>query len=241
MSERRFYTEPALVDPGQSVLFLPEEETHHAVRVLRLQEGDEISVIDGNYVYQGVIASVKDRRASVSIVSKKPATTPKPSITLVQAVPKGKKADFIVEKAVEMGVDSVIFVKSERSVSPVSAGKLERWRKIALAAAKQSKRDTIANIEVADGFEIVPVDDDTTGFVLHPEADQSLDGLSPAQINRTGRIILYVGPEGGFSGSEIEALKNHRYLPVRFKTPVLRTETAPIVALSVIMFLAGRL
>lgn len=241
VAERRFYTEPSLVDLNNSILFLPEEETHHAVRVLRLVEGDEVSVIDGNYIYRGLIASTAGRKASVTIIDKRPAARSTPAVTLVQSVPKGKKADFIVEKSVELGVDRILFVKSERSVGEVSQKKLERWQKIAVAAAKQSKRDTVAKVQISDGLEIIEIGSRDAGFVLHPEAEQTLEAALPAEMKQADNLIIYIGPEGGFSKTEIDTLQTYHYLPVRLKTPVLRTETAPIAALSVLMFLAGRL
>jgi 16S rRNA (uracil1498-N3)-methyltransferase len=232
--ERRFYTYPELV--SDEYLILPEEEAYHAIKVLRLRPDDLITVIDGENVYTGRIEKISKKNLRVKIEAKKKALHQRPEIVLYQAFAKGKKADFIVEKATEAGVDEVIFFPSEYSVSIYDDEKIKRLNKIALQASKQSKRDFAPRVRRLERFELPKLKRNELGYLFDPEGDV-FTAKGPASTVTLSRIYLFVGPEGGFSKSEKEASAKMGFNVVRLNFPVLRTETAALAAVLLAGFL----
>lgn len=237
MVERRFITYPELVDRKRKIIRLPEEEAHHASRVLRLKEGDEVTVIDGLHIYFGRIADSRLRSFTVVFDSEVKVERTYPEIVLCQAYAKGKKADFIVEKATEAGADKIIFFRSEHAVSYYDETKLKRLSKVAWQASKQSKRPYPPEVEGKDGFYLPEIGEDELGLVLDPEG-------SPVELKELAcgerlirKLYIFVGPEGGFSKREKEKFKEKGFLLVRLNLPVLRTETAALASVVLASFL----
>src|SRR5262245_56095242 len=153
----RFYI-PGPHSPG-SLIRLPEEESHHATRVLRLGVGSLVQVFDGvGHEFAGTILAVDKKAVTVEIgASVKPADEARVSVTLVQAVLKGDKMDDVVRDAVMLGVAAVQPVVTERAETTIAAlvrgHRLERWRRIALASVKQSRRAVLPEIRRPLTFE----------------------------------------------------------------------------------------
>lgn len=217
------------------------EDAKHISKSLRLSVGEEITLCDGKgFDYHGRIAEVGDT-VSVDILSKcETKSEPSSKITLFQAMPKGDKMEFIIQKSVELGVCEIVPVLTERCISRPDAKsikkKLERYNKIALEAAKQSGRGIVPKvidmITLEEAVKILP----KKAIVFYENGGSRLKELVDETTLNLG---VFVGSEGGFSAKEIEFLKNHGVMPATLGERILRCETAPICGISVILSLTG--
>lgn len=229
---------------GEGVV-LSLEESHHVARVLRLKVGDVIEVFDGRGgCRQARIKSIGKRDAHVMFVSPKEVfAKPVPRITLAVVPPKGQRMDTLVQMMQEIGLDELIPIISEHSGSrKVSTNRFERWRRISIAAAKQSGANYLVEIGTQTYFsELVgrAPDWDLT-LVCHtgPKCPQLRDVL-PGHA-APGKILLVVGPEGGFSAQEVAEAQQAGCTAVKLPAPTLRVETAAVFALSALCYQFGR-
>ncbi|MCX7832294.1 MAG: 16S rRNA (uracil(1498)-N(3))-methyltransferase [Actinobacteria bacterium] len=229
MSERRFFTFPELVDENNGYLRLPDDEIHHALNVLRLRKGSKIVVIDGSTVYHGRIEKASKKDFLVSIEKSSPVIKKEPKIVLWQAFVKGKKASFVVEKATEAGVDEIVFFPAERSIANYESAKLEKLKKVAIQASKQSKRDYAPSIRFEESFYNLFLDDNRIGLVLDFDGEElSIKNLM--QEKPVKEVNIFIGPEGGFTENERKVFVNKGLRSIRLDLPVLRTETAALAA-----------
>lgn len=215
---------------------LPDDLAHHAVRVLRLRHGSPIVLFDGRGGHYPAVLEVDGRQAWAQLGERVDAGAELPVRTvLVQGIAGGDKMDWIIEKAVEMGVAELVPVTARRSVIQLSAERREKrlrhWRRIAVAASEQCGRDRI--MEVAEPQSLAQwleaADPALLRLACHPDART---GLAEAVQGHDGPLALMVGPEGGWSDEEL-ALMNERGLSaVRFGRRVLRTETAGIALMA---------
>ncbi|MCG3146786.1 MAG: Ribosomal RNA small subunit methyltransferase E [Verrucomicrobiae bacterium] len=223
----RFYL-PNFQQPALSTA-----ETHHATHVLRLKSGDIVNVFDG----RGHEAQCRFNEAGKLTILQQTQTLPLPCrITLAQAVPK-KNMDLIVEKATELGVATIIPLLSERTIVRLdeNAGKLDRWREIALESCKQCGNNWLPVIEPPRK---VPAFLAGTGASdlkliasLQPGAQPLKTILGPT---RPRSVLILIGPEGDFTPAEISSAKNAGCLPLSLGPLVLRAETAAIYTLSIL-------
>jgi 16S rRNA (uracil1498-N3)-methyltransferase len=220
-------------------------EFRHLQRVLRLREGDGVTLFDDAGIeHEGVIVSLSPRVATVRITaSAAPARESPIAVTLYQGVPKGRKMDLIVEKATELGAVSIVpFVSAFGTTSVAAAqSKRERWQRIALAAAKQSGRTTIPEIGATLTFpEVV-----TAAAGMHrallffEQAGSAAIPVGDAPTGGTAAVI--VGPEGGLSSEEASRAQNAGIAVCGLGPRILRTETAAIVALALVQARFGDL
>ena len=229
--------------PGMTAA-LPEGAAHHATRVLRLGAGDPLTVFDGRGgEYEARIATLARGRVAVEIVAWRQIERESPlAVTLVQGVSSGDKMDFIVQKAVELGVAAVQPVLTARSVVRFSAGRgiarLAHWKRIVIAACEQCGRNRIPEIRGA-----VPLDAYCAGphetasrVLLSPRGTARLADVA-ATIGRA--VVLAAGPEAGFGPEDESLLAQAGFMPVRLGPRVLRTETAALAALAALNALAG--
>jgi 16S rRNA (uracil1498-N3)-methyltransferase len=214
-------------------------EFRHLQRVLRLREGDTVTLFDDTgSEHQGVIVSLSPRVATVRITaSAAPARESPLALTLYQGVPKGRKMDVIVEKATELGVVAIVpFVSAfGTSTAGAAASKLERWQRIALAAAKQSGRTTIPDVRAALTFPEVLAAAGTHDRALlffEDAGATAIPGRDPSPSPSSAGIVI--GPEGGFSADEVTRALNAGCLVCGLGPRVLRTETAAIVATALV-------
>jgi 16S rRNA (uracil1498-N3)-methyltransferase len=246
----RFFIQTPITT-GESVT-LDEDDAFHAVRVLRLKEDETVELADGRgRVYSAIVAGVgRGRHAVVEVIPGEPlvqrqASTLKGGLTVVQAIPGGRKMDLIVEKLSEIGVAVLVPVWSENSRvrdSGGARGKIERWRRVARAAAAQSKRGLI--MEVAEAQPLSRWLDGYGGQVLAlvTEVESSPLGESLAgSASRDEALALVVGPEAGFSAAEIDTLAGAAARFVSLGPLTLRTETAALVAATIVMHRQGRI
>lgn len=236
------------IDPGQwddPLVALSEGESHHLLTVLRAREGEQVTVFDG-----------RGRTAPARIAGVRPAelelTGPvaehaRPSdLTLIQAVPKGHRMDFIIEKGTELGMSRIMPVLTENTVTRPAGkqadNKLERWNKIALSAARQCGTPWLPDINPVTGLEQAL--DQCGGFdlllvgSLRSGARRFKDVLAEKSevLGGCPAIGVLIGPEGDFTSSEYELAEVKGAVPVSFGGLVLRVETASIYALSVLSY-----
>jgi 16S rRNA (uracil1498-N3)-methyltransferase len=228
-----------------SVLTLREEEAHHALHVLRLQSGDPVVVLDGEGSRLDCRVSTLAKRTVELQVVRREVVSPLPfRLTLVQAIPKGKTFDTIVQKATELGAHRVVPLISDRVVSrPEEAqgpGKVEHWRRIAIESIKQCGSPWLPRIELPVGLAdflsrkeffdlalVASLQDDSQ----HPQVP--FRSFLAKQGRRPENVCVWVGPEGDFSPAEYAAIQAVGALPITLGPLVLRADTAAIYCLSV--------
>ncbi len=223
------------------------EELEHMRRVLRLRTGDRVTLFDDQgWEHEGVIRAYTDEIGEVEILSSfRPERESPLEVTLAQALGKGEKMDWVVEKATELGARRIAPFFSSRTVPKLDREKLERrksrWERIALAAAKQSGRGRIPEILPARDFA------DLIGrswecqlklFFWEGESGQKLARIR-RERGRLDSVLLVIGPEGGFSPEEASQAKRCGFQPVSLGRRILRTETAALAALSIVQCLWG--
>jgi 16S rRNA (uracil1498-N3)-methyltransferase len=237
-----FFVEPGDVVGDEAVL--RGDEAHHLTGPLRASPGDAISLADGaGTVYQGRVEAVGDK-VTFRLESEAFVARPRPSLTVVHALPKARKLDGVVRGLTELGIDRLVPVHTARSELRLTAAKaakaVARWRAVALSAAKQARRAYLPEIaEVgswAGAFE-GGGRSDADGVVLWEEASTGLQSVL-VETEPPEELVLGIGPEGGLTTDEVERTG----LPAASLGPtVLRTETAGLVAASVAFTVLGRL
>ena len=231
---------------SEDKLFLTEGEVHHLRDVIRLEENNECNVLDGQgNIYHVRILSISKNKVVCSILDKVVAIKPSVQITLAQALPKGRKFDFIVEKATELGIEKIIPIEVERSVQSYKVDRFAkvyaRWQTISLQAMKQSLRPYYLEIEYPMSFsklETILGDYDLVIFPV-PGAEIYIDLQVQETLKtcRIKRVLLIIGPEGGFDEREISVLIKKGAKPVSLGELVLRTETASVACMSFLKFI----
>lgn len=209
---------------------LDENEAHHIRDVLRLANGEPIELFDPQGRRATAMLDRVDRDHVTAIVDKIDESQMTRAITVASAVPKNERADWLVEKLSEIGVARWIPLKTARSVvHPAGTSKFDRWKRIAVESAKQSRRPGV--MEIA---ELVSVDalafDGATVFVL-----STRNGSKPLATSLPkGPVLLLVGPEGGWTDAELEALVARGAAEASLTPTILRLETAAVVAAGVV-------
>jgi 16S rRNA (uracil1498-N3)-methyltransferase len=237
---RRFLIDP--VPAGQTKITLGTEESSHLSKVLRLKKGALIELFDGQgMVYQATILEI-GRSVTASIVSSHESQTPQPRIHLHLGLLKGKKMDLIIQKATELGVHAIEpFTSDFTEASPPKEHKKERWHKISLEACKQCGRNWHMIIEepsfLPGQIKALPADATSVFFWEDENQQNPADLIFPAILTD---LHLFIGPEGGFSPAEVTLCKE-RMVSVTLGPLTLRAETAVITALSLALFLTGRM
>lgn len=237
----RFFTE----NISETTAVLSGEDAKHAVQVLRMREGDYAVICDGKGTdYLGRLSSAGGECVFDLLEKTKNEAEPSVHIRLFQAMPKSDKMEFIVQKAVECGACEIIPFFSKRCVSRPDkkqmAKKTERYRRIAYEAAKQCGRGIIPEVGEAVEFSALcsMLSPESTGILFYECAELPLrEAVSELKTN----IDIVIGSEGGFEASEAEKLAEHGFVPVSLGKRILRCETAPITALSVLMNMTGNI
>ncbi len=232
----KFFFDPANIKNG--TVLLEGENARHLLKVLRVREGDGLVLCDGNaFDYDATVKSVEKDCLTVYLIKKyENSAEPAVKITLFQGLPKGDKLSYIAEKAVEAGVCEIAPVLMKRSVARSDkkefAKKLERYQKIAEAAAKQSNRGVIPVFSGLHTIQDVQNRAEEFDLLLLPyecEQEHSLKKILKT-APEAKRIAVIIGPEGGFDEEEVQALRESGFCSVSLGTRILRTETAGIAA-----------
>jgi 16S rRNA (uracil1498-N3)-methyltransferase len=233
---------PDLGDGDTIVLTGPE--AHHAATVKRLAVGEPALLADGHGgLAEARVSQVSPDRVVFEVLSRSVSATPEPRLVVVQALPKGERAELAVELLTELGVDEIIPWSAARSISQWKGDRaakgVAKWRRAAQEAAKQSRRARVPAVsELAGSGQVADrVAAAGLALLLHAEADEPLSRVSaPA----AGEVLLVVGPEGGLSPAELELFTGRGARPVRLGAEVLRTSTAGAAALAVLSVSSGR-
>lgn len=223
----RFYS-PDIESTGE----LPESDSAHCCRVLRMRTGDRIEVVDGHgNVYECEIEDPHPKHTSVTILSKHEESRHwSPRITMAVAPTKNlDRMEWLLEKAVEIGVDRIVFVNCHNSVRRVV--KRERMEKILVSAMKQSLKARMPEFfEMMDFAKFVMTDVSVCRFMGYCSKEYPRKEFA-VTYDGTSDITLLIGPEGDFTDSEVAEAVSHGYLPVTFGNTRLRTETAALYSL----------
>ncbi|MGN0134947.1 MAG: 16S rRNA (uracil(1498)-N(3))-methyltransferase [Anaerotignum sp.] len=236
----KFFFNKNDISRGQVQLFGEDEK--HIKTVLRAREGEELTLCDGEGMdYQCRIASL-ERGVLLDILSKEVCETePKTKITLYQGLPKADKMELIIQKCVELGVDRIVAVSTERAIVKLDkkeSKKLERWQKIAEAAAKQSGRGKIPEIgqQVLKFKEAVAEAKELDGAIIPYEKEQETGIRQFVQGFQGESIGVFIGPEGGFAEEEIALAKEAGITPITLGKRILRTETAGMTTAAILLY-----
>ncbi|HEX5275581.1 MAG TPA: RsmE family RNA methyltransferase [Candidatus Rubrimentiphilum sp.] len=240
MGTPRFFVE-GVYDAGQTVT-LAGDDAHKIAHVLRKRSGDAVQIIDSGANRFDAVLEVENGtvRALLSAPVASQAT-PRLHITVAQGVPKGRKMDFVVEKLTELGVAAIVPFYSERSVVIESGrGKVDRWRRLAKSAAAQCGRDEIPEVREPVSFAALLNMFSQYDCVLFPwelAGGAPLRDVLPAMIANARRVLIVVGPEGGFAHSEAEAAERSGAHVIGLGAHILRTETAALVVVALLNYL----
>ena len=214
----------------------------HIARVLRMEPGDELLLCDGEgYDYDAVIESISKDEIVASILRSYPCKNePETEVTLYQGLPKQGKMEWIIEKCTEMGITTIVPVQMTRSVVKLSKEqaekKVERWQKTAREAAKQCGRGRIPKVTMPVTITELSKSD-LPDFLLFPyEAERASAVREALTGNKAKTAGIFIGPEGGFDPVEVEFLQALGAHTVTLGPRILRTETAGICALSVLLY-----
>lgn len=237
----RFYC-PQPLSAGATVE-LPEAVAHH-VHVLRLQEGDAITLFNGEGgQFLARVASVGKKRASAAVFAFDPQEAELPyTVNLAQALPEASKMDWIVEKAVELGVAGIVPLAASRCVVRLSGEreekKLAHWQGVIVAASQQCGRNRLARLDGVNQFsDWIAQHDLHRRVLLSPRASESLSQWARHQPPQA--LTLLVGPEGGYTEQEEDAAIARGAIALSIGPRVLRTETAGIAAVAALNALWG--
>ena len=216
----------------------------HIAKALRMRPGEALTLCDGKgTVFDGVLETVTDRQVTVRISASRPSQAePTLAVTLYQGLPKGDKMDWIIQKAVELGVTAVVPVATRRSVARLEGKadkKQERWQRIAAEAAGQCGRGMLPSVERPLSWsQALSRLSGEPALVFYEGGGRPLRELVTPS---TRRLSVFVGPEGGFDPEEIDAIRRQGGGVATLGPRILRCETAPLAALTLLMHLSGNM
>ena len=220
------------------------DEAHHAVAVRRLRVGERLVLTDGaGTVAEGVVEATGKRVFTVRVEEVRREPRPAPEVVVVQAIPKGDRGELAVEVLTEVGVARVVPWGAARSVAVWKGERavksLARWRSTAREAGKQARRSWSVEVadpaRTADVVALVAAAD--LAVVLHEAASTP---LASVEVPATGRVVVVVGPEGGLTDEEVDALVGAGAVSVRLGAEVLRTSTAGVAAVAALLSRTSR-
>jgi len=235
---------PGVLQPGAEV-DLGEQAAHHLLRVLRVREGEPLTVFDGSGgEWRALITTVARGVVRVRPTEFDPVDRESPlDITLGQVISSGDRMDFTVQKSVELGVRCVRPLQSERGKVRLSGDRAERrvehWRRVAEAACEQCGRNRVPEVQSIEPLlpwaDVCPKT--SLRLLLTPHRGEALSALAKPE----GPVVLVAGAEGGLAEDEEEFVLSRGFQPVRLGPRVLRTETAAVAALAAMQALWGDL
>ncbi|NLV36024.1 MAG: 16S rRNA (uracil(1498)-N(3))-methyltransferase [Clostridiaceae bacterium] len=254
----RFFVSPNSVDLINGTIMIDGEDVRHIANVLRAAPGDIVKLTDGMGTdYDASIEHIgKDKILARIALAAPNATEPPVDITLFQGIPKADKMDFIIQKCVELGVKRIVPVMTARTVVKLNnardiENKTARWRRIALEAAKQCGRGMVPLVTEPVRLEKALVMADSCSLKLIPYEEER-DGSLRRQLRQYGQqsseaegyggssgIAVFIGPEGGFDLNEVDMAINSGFKSVTLGPRILRTETAGLAVIAIIMYEVG--
>ena len=238
-----FYIEKS--DITENTAVITGEEAQHISRVLRMKKGDCVTLCDGEGMfYEAVLSDFSDKSVVAEITSSRRAETePEVQLTIFQGVPKNPKLETIVQKLTEIGAVRIVPVDTKRAVAKLDkSAKVDRLRKIAREAAKQSKRGIVPEVTDAMSFKNavkMASEADLSIIAYEEEVETSLKTALSGKSPKT--VSVMIGPEGGFEKDEVALAKENGLVSVTLGKRILRTETAPLTIASAILYELGEM
>lgn len=239
-----FYTEKENIVGGQA--YITGSDVNHIRNVLRMEAGEEIVICDGEGTFHNcVIKEISKEQVETQVLESQEAETELDvKITLFQGLPKKDKMELIIQKAVELGVNEIVPVSTRFCVAKIEDAKkekkkLERWQEIAKAAAKQSGRGIIPQIKPVMVYkEALKAASEMNRAVIPYERAEGMKAAMEevAKMANCQSVGIFIGPEGGFAEEEIQEALKAGVTPISLGRRILRTETAGLCILSVLMF-----
>lgn len=238
-----FYIEKS--DITENIATITGEEAQHISRVLRMKKGDNVTLCDGEGMfYDATLTDFSDKNVTAEITSSRKAETePEVKLTIFQGVPKNPKLETIVQKLTEIGAVKIVPVDTSRAVAKLDkSAKVDRLRKIAREAAKQSKRGIVPEVCDCVSFKNavkMASESDLSIIAYEEETETSLKSALSGKSPKT--VSVMIGPEGGFEREEVELAKENGLVSVTLGKRILRTETAPLVIAGAILYELGEM
>ncbi|ERJ13674.1 16S rRNA (uracil(1498)-N(3))-methyltransferase [Haloplasma contractile] len=240
---QRYFTK---FNEEDQIVELLDEDVHHIKNVMRMREGDEIIVSNQVSAFYAKIVEISEMLVRCELLYKLKNNSELPiSISIAQGLPKGDKFEYVIQKTTELGVNKLIPVISERTIVKLDhkkeKKKLMRWKKIVKEAAEQSHRVSLPEINsvislrqlIRESFEY---DYKLVAYEATNEEDQRNFKKVLNKIQPGERILIFIGPEGGITPSEIKQLTDAGFLVTSLGPRILRTETAPLYVMSCISY-----
>ncbi|OTA18022.1 16S rRNA methyltransferase [Xenorhabdus vietnamensis] len=234
---------PELLSTGTEI-YLSDDAANHVGRVLRMNNGQALQLFDGsNQVFDAELTETSKKTVKVSILNGKLADHESPlNLHLGQVMSRGEKMEFTIQKSVELGVNTITPLLSERCGVKLDAERLEKklqqWKKIAISACEQCGRNRIPEIRPAMPLEAWCAENDgSLKLNLHPRACHSINTL-PLPVEK---VRLLIGPEGGLSAEEIEMTAKYQFTDILLGPRILRTETTALTAITALQVRFGDL
>lgn len=229
----------------ENKIILDGEQARHIAKSLRMKAGDMLTVTDGEGNDFGCQIDLITKDTVELSVCYKQACESEPTcrVTIYQGVPKGSKLEDIIQKCTELGVSRIVPTLTKRCVSrpddKSAAKKNDRYRKIALEAAQQSGRGIVPEISAQTTLKQAIADDDSEVKILFYEGGgEKITSLIKSDVKS---VSVFIGPEGGFDADEVELLRENGARIATLGKRILRTQTAPVAALTAIMLLTGNM
>lgn len=238
-----FYIEKTAINGDTAII--SGEEAQHISRVLRMKKGDGVTLCDGEgSFYEAVLECFDEKSVTARILSSRKAETePDVKITVFQGVPKNPKLETIVQKLTEIGAVRLVPVDTVRAVAKLDKeNKVERLRKIAREAAKQSKRGIIPEVSSPISFKAAVEEAARADVAIIPYEEEREVSLKKALLGKSPKTVsVMIGPEGGFDKEEIKLAQEKGITSVTLGKRILRTETAPLAVASAILYELGEM
>lgn len=248
----RFFVSGASIKQNRAVITGPDVK--HISRVLRLPAGEVIGLSTGNgREFAARITEITNNEVICEIIAeKKVSPEPPVRVTLYQGIPKGEKMELVIQKNTELGVSRIIPVICERTVVRLDAEKAGhrrlRWQRVAEEAAKQSGRTIIPEVSAPVNWEEALEQVSPEVLALMPWEEELTDGIRQVLHTKAKtakgikkEVAVFIGPEGGFSQREAKLARSRGVFPVSLGPRIMRTETAGIVAVAIILYELGDL
>jgi len=232
-------------DINENCATITGEEAVHISRVLRMKKGDKVTLCDGEGTfYEATLSEFSEKSVAAEITSSRRAETePEVKLTIFQGVPKNPKLETIVQKLTEIGAVKIVPVDTKRAVAKLDkAAKVDRLRKIAREAAKQSKRGIVPEVTDSMSFKEAVKEAGKAELSIIAYEEEVETSLKKALSGKNPKTVsVMIGPEGGFEREEVELAKENGLISVTLGKRILRTETAPLAVSAIVLYELGEM
>jgi 16S rRNA (uracil1498-N3)-methyltransferase len=226
------------------IITLDEFASHHALRVMRVKVDDFLILFNGDgFEYRGRVSDINKKTINVEILSKEKNNSESPiNINLFQSISSNEKMDMVIQKATELGVNSIQPIFTSRSTIKLSLDRTKKrlihWKQVSISACEQSGRSKIPTIKSPIEFDQISegIKTNSLNLLLHPD---NLEESSNLPNEYSGDINVFIGPEGGFSQDEVLLLKKQNCINIKLGPRILRTETAPLAIIAILQYKYG--